>query len=601
MMNKLAGIAGLMIMLLSTGQLHAGPRAYVTHHEGFTASPAAAHQLMSHASEMAIDTIYAVALRAGCTYFSSPTMARFSGNKSCTAYPYLGEMIQRGALQQIRVVPWLEWSLIVPADSELLSGSEPLPTLGREKIHHGVPTRYLDIRSPLVLEYLAGVFIDVYQVLGSREVHLDDNFAPPKNSGVSAAEMTSFLRKLLRRVRAEVPEFSISLSSHAYRFAREHYAIDWPRWRREGLVKEVSVQLFHKRPDLQREQSTSAWRRDFTNAARLERQQGASSAGIYAGTKAGWRVGDLQPQHQILTSLGMDSITFTLTALIKKAGGLGREAASRQTLAELFGEESRGVPHYCQFMETWNGQLAAPAYAEADDADDAVLGQLPPRTPVYRELTDIWAADSVRMRVRLAETDATVWLNAEHLRPRPRLSAAERDQPGCAAPLYPYNESPFDSRLNNRIAAVQRAAEIPVLMYHDVVASDADLLVSADVTIANFRKQLDWLQAEGYTALTATQYYSHVVLGEAVPEKAVLITFDDGYIGNYTLAAPALLERQMPAVFFVHTAFVGVMTAKDHVDFDELRQMASYDIFSIQSHTVKHLKLSELSPEKLHA
>ena len=595
----------------------AGARAYVTHHESFIKSEETVHRLVAHAAELGIDTIYAVALRTGCSYFSSPTLEALSGEERCAAYPYVGQLVKRASLQNIRVVPWLEWSLIVPSDSVLINGENPLPTLGAEKIHHGVPTRHLDFRSPMVLDYIANLIIDSYRVLGTNEVHLDDNFAPLKGSRVAPRELTTFLRQVRERVRKVVPDFKISFSSHTYRHALENYSVDWASWLREGLVSEVSVQMFHKRPDL----NGSHWRSEFLETARKQRSLGATTAGIYAGTKDGWRAEDLRLQHQILDDLGMGSITFTLTALLKKYGGLGANSSARDVLKEIYGENARKVPYFCQYMQVWNGKVNVPAYAEADSSDDSIVRPIPSQTPVYRELTELWQYSEPRVRLRYeqtietessggffdfgpreteAETEVvTAWVDAKYLRARSNLSPEEQTAEGCTEPSFAYNTNPFDTRMFSRISSIQRAEKIPVLMYHDIVASEDEIIANDDVAIATFEEQLDWLKSEGFETLSLRSYYQHIVSNRPVPEKSVLITFDDGYIGNYTLAYPALKQRNMHATFFVHTAFVGVVTAKDHVDYDEWREVIADPLFDVQSHTVKHLRLSDLSEEDL--
>ena len=66
---------------------------------------------------------------------------------------------------------------------------------------------------------------------------------------------------------------------------------------------------------------------------------------------------------------------------------------------------------------------------------------------------------------------------------------------------------------------------IPVLMYHKIGDDkDNDAVIREDL----FREQMKFLKDNGYNPLTMDQLYDYVVNGAAVPEKPVVLTFDDG-------------------------------------------------------------------------
>ncbi len=85
--------------------------------------------------------------------------------------------------------------------------------------------------------------------------------------------------------------------------------------------------------------------------------------------------------------------------------------------------------------------------------------------------------------------------------------------------------------------------KLPILMYHDVV-EDGEAYGSWTVTESRFREDMQWLADNGYTAVSADE----LAAGNPLPERAVLITFDDGYRSNYELAFPILVEYRMKAV-----------------------------------------------------
>ena len=79
--------------------------------------------------------------------------------------------------------------------------------------------------------------------------------------------------------------------------------------------------------------------------------------------------------------------------------------------------------------------------------------------------------------------------------------------------------------------------------------------------------------------------------GTSLPEKPVLITFDDGYESNYTLAYPVLQKYGMRATIFVIGVSLGKETYKDtghamtpHFSLEQAQEMMASGLISIQSH-----------------
>lgn len=131
----------------------------------------------------------------------------------------------------------------------------------------------------------------------------------------------------------------------------------------------------------------------------------------------------------------------------------------------------------------------------------------------------------------------------------------------------------------------------PILEYHQVTDEqlDPDFEVY-NVPPAEFAAQMDYLQAEGYTTITL-QDFMRVVHGKGkLPEKPIVLTFDDGYADNYTTMLPILEERDMTAVVYVITNELG---KKNYLTLDELKDMQRRGI-EIGSHTADHLPLTSL-------
>lgn len=140
---------------------------------------------------------------------------------------------------------------------------------------------------------------------------------------------------------------------------------------------------------------------------------------------------------------------------------------------------------------------------------------------------------------------------------------------------------------------------IPVLMYHEVVAEEhfnavrrhthADYILSVEA----FRRQMEYLQAEGFVTLPARQVVLALregLIGQ-LPEKAVVLTFDDGFAGNARHALPVLQTLGLHAAFFVTVSAIG---QPEMMDWGELRQLAEAGM-EIHSHLLHHVMLGELS------
>lgn len=109
-------------------------------------------------------------------------------------------------------------------------------------------------------------------------------------------------------------------------------------------------------------------------------------------------------------------------------------------------------------------------------------------------------------------------------------------------------------------AASARTLHCPILMYHYIAhppeGADAvltDLTVPPDL----FDQHLDFLLNAGFTTITMRQLWAGLSEGAELPEKPVILTFDDGYDNAYGDATPRLLARNMVGTFFIVRDFMG--------------------------------------------
>ncbi len=133
---------------------------------------------------------------------------------------------------------------------------------------------------------------------------------------------------------------------------------------------------------------------------------------------------------------------------------------------------------------------------------------------------------------------------------------------------------------------------VMVLNYHKVV----DEHMSLSVPLADFEQHMKWLQEYGYTSITPEDLYEFIVNGRELPEKPVLITFDDGYKDNYTNAYPIMKKYGFKGTIFVVTGFLGVYD--NYLTWEQAKELTDNG-FSIESHTHNHKSMTEASDDDI--
>lgn len=121
-------------------------------------------------------------------------------------------------------------------------------------------------------------------------------------------------------------------------------------------------------------------------------------------------------------------------------------------------------------------------------------------------------------------------------------------------------------------------ARLPVLMYHHVVP-DGQPCNEMSVTAGRLERDLRWLWENGYQTVLPRE----LAAGEPLPERPVLVTFDDGYRSNYDLAFPLLRKYRSKAVIAV-MAFMPDNWAEGFLSWDMCREMTASGLVEIGSH-----------------
>ncbi len=138
---------------------------------------------------------------------------------------------------------------------------------------------------------------------------------------------------------------------------------------------------------------------------------------------------------------------------------------------------------------------------------------------------------------------------------------------------------------------------VPVIMYHDIIEKRDKNSVWFDCTTKEFQDQMDEIKANGYTPISLEDLHKHLTSGFTIPEKSIVLTFDDNYQGYFDRAYPILKQLGYPSVVFVHTGYVGNKTGlHPKMDWPTLKELVKDPLVTIGSHTITHPDLPSLTP-----
>ena len=154
---------------------------------------------------------------------------------------------------------------------------------------------------------------------------------------------------------------------------------------------------------------------------------------------------------------------------------------------------------------------------------------------------------------------------------------------------------------------LQNQYVVPILMYHSISSERTEPIgvvgrpfkVRLHLNIVSpqtFDKQMAYLKNNGYQVITLNDFVEGDKVGRKFPQKTVVITFDDGYMDNYTQAFPILKKYHFPATIFLITDAVGTNSAL--LNWAQVKEMSQYGI-DFESHTRHHAYLPKLSLERM--
>jgi len=164
---------------------------------------------------------------------------------------------------------------------------------------------------------------------------------------------------------------------------------------------------------------------------------------------------------------------------------------------------------------------------------------------------------------------------------------------------------------------------VPVFMYHHVNQHKGDMVT---VTPEVFEQQMKYLHTSGYKTLKPGELLSYIKGDTVFNEKAVMITFDDGWLDNYIYAYPVLKKYGINATIFIASHWIDEASKaalpdtaqipnheesaslisrneayKVVLNWDLVKEMDDSGLIEFHSHTQNHVKCHHLSEQDLTA
>jgi uncharacterized lipoprotein YddW (UPF0748 family) len=207
----------------------------------------------------------------------------------------LAELIELAHAKNISVIPWFEFGLMAPANSDLAKRHPDWLTQhrnGNKIVKEGKDSRvWLNPFHPEVQQFIANLLVEIVANYNVEGIQLDDHFglpvelgydpftvnlyqqehqgkSPPKNHldkdwmRWRADKMTGVMANVFKAVKTKNPKALISLSPNPAAFSYEVLLQDWKAWEQLGYIEELVIQVYRKdrnrflmeleRPELQK-------------------------------------------------------------------------------------------------------------------------------------------------------------------------------------------------------------------------------------------------------------------------------------------------------------------------------------------------------------
>lgn len=167
----------------------------------------------------------------------------------------------------------------------------------------------------------------------------------------------------------------------------------------------------------------------------------------------------------------------------------------------------------------------------------------------------------------------------------------------------PTENSPSTTRSissTSEVTTSKNTIHLPILMYHYVrIVTDPKDKLGIDLSVPPdmFDQQMKLLVDKGFTTITLDDFVNSWKTSTPLPQKSIILTFDDGYDDFYTAAFPILKKYNIKATTYVVTGFLDKL---HYLTKSQLKELSQSPLITIASHTLTHADLKTLTGKKLH-
>lgn len=168
--------------------------------------------------------------------------------------------------------------------------------------------------------------------------------------------------------------------------------------------------------------------------------------------------------------------------------------------------------------------------------------------------------------------------------------------------LVPQSYRIYETNNDNLITEKKSSIWVPILNYHYIrdYNSETDSTGnSLSISPQVFEEQIKQLLENKYTSITMDDLYMALVKKNKLPEKPVILTFDDGYQDFYENAYPILKKYNIKAIVYV---IVGKIGDKDqrYLTWNQVIELDRNGLVTIGSHSMSHANLEASNNQKLY-
>ena len=141
------------------------------------------------------------------------------------------------------------------------------------------------------------------------------------------------------------------------------------------------------------------------------------------------------------------------------------------------------------------------------------------------------------------------------------------------------------------IASSDDYIEVPIIMYHSIL-KDSSRSNKYTITPTVLEEDLKYIKDKGYTTVTIADLISYVYDDKPLPEKPIVLTFDDGHYNNYGYLFPLLEKYDMKAVISIVGSYTDKFTKTDEANLNysylrwkDIKELMDTGRIEFQNHT----------------